>query len=72
MPAVRITHCISFQLLSLLGEARLLSGTIVAPRSRYGAIPLADELDTEPASTDWIDEGTVAYAGKQLTRSSNI
>jgi hypothetical protein len=72
MSAVRIIQFVFFQLLSLLGEARLLSGTIVAPRSRYGAIPLADELDMETASADWIDEGTVAYAGKQLTRSSNM
>ncbi|KAG7528989.1 hypothetical protein FFLO_05847 [Filobasidium floriforme] len=56
-------------LLSLLGEARLLSGSITAPRSGPGTIPLSDEISHEdkgdgPDPEGWIEEDTVAYAAQ--------
>jgi hypothetical protein len=51
-------------LLSILGEAKLLRGSVIAPRSRYGAIPLSDELN-HAMECDWIQPDRVAYAGRQ-------
>jgi hypothetical protein len=49
-----------------LGEAKLLGGTITAPKSRYGSIPLSDEISQYEMSDqeEWIEEDTIAYAGE--------
>ena len=63
----------SLFLLSLLGEAKLLEGSITAPKSRYGNIPLPDEIlhAQEHVPADWIQAECVAYAG-ELSEASSV
>ncbi|KAJ9113834.1 hypothetical protein QFC19_000027 [Naganishia cerealis] len=50
-------------LLGLLGEARVLSGEIEAPRSRADALPLPEDLvDIELTVERWLDPSMTAYS----------
>ncbi|KAJ9116975.1 hypothetical protein QFC22_004633 [Naganishia vaughanmartiniae] len=52
-------------LLALLGEARLLSGEIEAPRSDPDALPLPeDQVDVELTLDAWLDPSMTAYSSQ--------
>jgi hypothetical protein len=53
----------AFQLLGLLGEATVLRGEIIAPRSSPTAIPLPeDPIQTELETDKWLDPTMTAYS----------